>query len=982
MQGGCAARLKSGTVKLRSHNSNMRLSSILLRVGIGAIFQCVAFATSPGPPAAQTQAANSIGSNSATLNSYVDPSGLDTLVYFQYGLSTAYENSTPTGDVGTAAGHYGVPLSGLSASTTYHFRIIAANSAGTIVGNDLSFTTAPVQAPTAQTQAATSITLTAATFNAYINPNGSSTTAYFEYGTTTSYGSRTITGDYGVTAQTISLYQPSLAANATYHYRIVASNSGGTVLGDDISFTTGWQLPIAQTEAATSITSNSATFNASLSPNGSSTTAYFEYGTSTAYGSQTTSADYGVATQNVSISQAGLTPNTTYHFRIVASNNGGIVRGNDISFSTSQPTASVQTQPATLITTNSVTLNGYVNPNGFSTAAYFEYGISTSYGSQSPTVVLGLTAQSLSFSLSGLAPNAIYHYRVVAFSSTGTALGDDVSFTTSQQGPGAQTLAATLVTATSATFNGSINPNGSPTAAYFEYGTSASYGNQTASGNYGLSPQNILFNIPGLVPNTTYHYRIVASNNAGTVRGADVFFTTSQLGPTVQTVAATLVTTNSATLNGYINPSGSSTTAYFEYGTTTGYGSQTAPTIYGLAPQSVTFSLPGLASNTVYHYRLVASNSAGTVSGDDVFFTTSGQPPTAQTQGPTSVLANSVTLNGSVSPNGSTTTTYFEYGTTMAYGSQTTAVEVNASQAMSFNQTGLIPNTTYHYRIVAVNGAGTTSGNDVSFTTSASLPTAQTLAATSITTNSASFNGYIDPKGASTSAYFEYGTSTSYGSFTLPSNYGLTAQSISFNQTGLAANTTYHYRAVAFSSGGAVRGDDASFTTVSLPGQGPTAQTQPATSIVANAATFNGFVNPNGSSTTAYFEYGPSTSYGSQTAFTSVGLTAQNFSLNQTGLAPNTTYHYRLHALNTDGSNVGSDVSFTTPSAPPPLLSISSFSGLSVQALVPGTIRLEATTDFLHWSEVVTVTNASGSFTLTDPAATIYPFRFYRVQWK
>src|SRR5262249_52046075 len=112
---------QAGTVKLCCHNSNMRLSSILLRVGIGAIFQCVVFATSPGPPGAQTQAANSIGSNSATLNSYVDPSGLDTLVYFQYGLSTAYENSTPTGDVGTTVGHYGVPLSGLSASTTYHF---------------------------------------------------------------------------------------------------------------------------------------------------------------------------------------------------------------------------------------------------------------------------------------------------------------------------------------------------------------------------------------------------------------------------------------------------------------------------------------------------------------------------------------------------------------------------------------------------------------------------------------------------------------------------------------------------------------------------------------------------------------------------------------------------------------------------------------------------------------------------------------------
>lgn len=109
---------------------------------------------------------------------------------------------------------------------------------------------------------------------------------------------------------------------------------------------------------------------------------------------------------------------------------------------------------------------------------------------------------------------------------------DDVSLQasgTTAIAPTVQTLAASLITTTSAQMNGSVNPNGSSTTAYFEYGTTTGYGSTTGSANLGsgTSATPIQAGWSGLSPSTTYHYRAVATNSAGTNRGSDVTFTTS-----------------------------------------------------------------------------------------------------------------------------------------------------------------------------------------------------------------------------------------------------------------------------------------------------------------------------------------------------------------------------------------------------------------------------------------------------------------------
>jgi hypothetical protein len=97
--------------------------------------------------------------------------------------------------------------------------------------------------------------------------------------------------------------------------------------------------------------------------------------------------------------------------------------------------------------------------------------------------------------------------------------------------------------------------------------------------------------------------------------------------PTVTTSSATNVTTNSATLNGTVNPNGLSTTYYFQWGTTTAYGHATPslPAGSGTGNSAVSTNLTSLTPNTNYHYRLVATNSAGTNYGSDINFKTTSK---------------------------------------------------------------------------------------------------------------------------------------------------------------------------------------------------------------------------------------------------------------------------------------------------------------------------------------------------------------------
>jgi hypothetical protein len=260
---------------------------------------------------------------------------------------------------------------------------------------------------------------------------------------------------------------------------------------------------------------------------------------------------------------------------------------------------------------------------------------------------------------------------------------------------------------------------------------------------------------------------------------------------------------------------------YFQYGTTTGYGSTTASqSKTGNTYQSVAANISGLSASTAYHFRIVATNSGGTVYGNDRTFITLGAtgPPVVITNLATLIASFSGTLNGSVDPHGLITTVYFQYGTTTSYG-LTTAPQShtgNTYLSISANISGLSASTTYHFRMVATNSSGTVYGSDRTFTTLSATgpPVVITNPATNVASSSATLNGSVDPHGLTTTVYFQYGTTTSYGHTTATQNKtGNTYQSVSANISGLTASTTYHFRIVATNSSGTTYGSDRTFTT-------------------------------------------------------------------------------------------------------------------------------------------------------------------------
>ena len=194
-----------------------------------------------GPPIATTNPASLIASFSARLNGSVNPHGLTTSVYFQYGTTSSYGLTTaPQSHTGNTSQDVSAHISGLTASTTYHFRIVTTNSAGTRYGSDSTFTTLPpIGFPIVTTKPATNVATFAATLNGLLDPHGLTTSLYFQFGTTTNYGRTTaVQSQTGNTFWNIAANVVGLAGNTTYHFRIVATNSAGTRYGNDRTFAT------------------------------------------------------------------------------------------------------------------------------------------------------------------------------------------------------------------------------------------------------------------------------------------------------------------------------------------------------------------------------------------------------------------------------------------------------------------------------------------------------------------------------------------------------------------------------------------------------------------------------------------------------------------------------------------------------------------------------------------------------------------------
>jgi NHL repeat len=186
------------------------------------------------------------------------------------------------------------------------------------------------------------------------------------------------------------------------------------------------------------------------------------------------------------------------------------------------------------VSTTMAELTAMANPEGSTpTSVTFEYGTSAAYGaSTAPQELTGgpFEDQSVSAPLSGLQPRTLYHYRVLVSNTDGeTRYGPDQTFTTLPPVSIDET-SSTQVNATSGRIEAELNPHGLATEYHFEYGTDTNYGTSvpipSGSAGSGLTDTAVGALLQGLLPSTTYHYRVVASNALGTVEGPDRSFTT------------------------------------------------------------------------------------------------------------------------------------------------------------------------------------------------------------------------------------------------------------------------------------------------------------------------------------------------------------------------------------------------------------------------------------------------------------------------
>jgi uncharacterized delta-60 repeat protein len=194
--------------------------------------------------------------------------------------------------------------------------------------------------------------------------------------------------------------------------------------------------PSVTTGAASGIGETSAEVAGQVDPGGLQTSYHFDYGTTTGYGhsSSTGTVPAGSSAVAVSAQLTGLTPDTKYHYRLVASNADGAVYGADGTLTTAPPSRpSATTGAASAIGEVSAEVAGSVGTGGLATSYHFEYGKTASYGSSTPqAAALPATAANFAVSarLTHLTPGTKYHYRLVATNADGTSYGSAGTFTT------------------------------------------------------------------------------------------------------------------------------------------------------------------------------------------------------------------------------------------------------------------------------------------------------------------------------------------------------------------------------------------------------------------------------------------------------------------------------------------------------------------------------------------------------------------------
>ena len=397
--------------------------------------------------------------------------------------------------------------------------------------------------------------------------------------------------------------------------------------------------------------------------------------------------------------------------------------------------------------------------------------------------------------------------------------------------PKLTTSAATSITSVSAISGGTITADGgySIISKGVFWGTSPNPTISDSSTDNGSGASSFTSNLASLSPATTYYYRAYATNSIGTGYGMTFTLTTPTLS-SLSTTAVSAITSTTANSGGTITDNGGSTITVsgIVWGTTTNptTATNTGSTTNGATTGSFSSNLTGLAPATTYYVRAYATNAAGTAYGNEVTFTTTATIASISTTAASAITSTTATSGGAITANGGSTITVsgIVWGTTTNPTTATnTGSTTNGATTGSFtsNLTGLAPATTYYVRAYATNAIGTAYGNEITFTTAATLASLSTTAASAIAVTTATSGGTITSNGGSTitvsGIVWNTTTNPTTATNTGSTTNGTTTGNFTSNLTGLTAGTTYYVRAYATNIIGTAYGNEITFTTTNPP---------------------------------------------------------------------------------------------------------------------------------------------------------------------
>ncbi|GAN32198.1 hypothetical protein BROSI_A0710 [Candidatus Brocadia sinica JPN1] len=399
--------------------------------------------------------------------------------------------------------------------------------------------------------------------------------------------------------------------------------------------------------------------------------------------------------------------------------------------------------------------------------------------------------------------------------------------------PTVATSPASNVTHNSASLHGTVNANGLSTTAWFQYrianGPSKStFATQTVIGTIDAE---IGIRIIMLLPGTTYYYRLVAKNDAGTTYGSEVSFTTADINTSVTTeitppigaisinsgayctnsftVTANLSATDNTGVTGYYLSTNATPPSQY----TTGWMSTTPATTY---KEDVTYTISnGDGRNMVYVWYKDASGNISDAAAASIVVDTT--PPIITITDPTSDQTYT-TKSNVVSISGSASDDINEISSVVWIHDKDTSGTERKTIGWTVPNIGLVKGENV-ITIKATDSVGNTGTATITITYAEvdATPKVITGHATSITTDLATLSGTVNAMGLPATAWFQYGTSSEHysGTSSIQSiENGLHEVPVSNRISGLQAGTAYYYRLVAQNSAGATYGNEITFNTL------------------------------------------------------------------------------------------------------------------------------------------------------------------------